>query len=77
MSLIYETRRRPSLFRWTREFNPDGSEKHEILDGARFHVLSYSTSGTRCSEPNCEVNKYGDLGKAIVHRVFNELWPKK
>lgn len=31
--------------------------KHISCDGARFHVLSWSTNGTYCSEPDCIVNK--------------------
>lgn len=31
--------------------------KHVNCNGARFHVLSYSTEGVSCSEPNCIVNK--------------------
>lgn len=31
--------------------------KHVRCDGARFHVLSWSTKGTHCSEPRCIVNK--------------------
>ena len=37
--------------------NPDGSVQHVYCDGARFHVLSWSTQGRHCSEPNCEVNR--------------------
>jgi len=45
------------LSNFHKELNPDGTEKHIVQDGARFHVLSWNTIGTRCSEPNCEVNK--------------------
>lgn len=31
--------------------------KHVVCEGARFHVLSWSTKGTHCSEKNCIVNK--------------------
>ena len=31
--------------------------KHVHCDGARFHVLHWSSNGTHCSEPNCIVNK--------------------
>lgn len=34
--------------------------KHVVCDGAHFHVLSYSTQGTHCSEPNCIMNKPKD-----------------
>lgn len=40
------------------EYNADGTEKHVVCEGARFHVLSWNTKdGAICSEPNCEVNK--------------------
>ncbi len=31
-------------------------EKHIVCDGARFHVCSWDSNGTHCSEPNCEIN---------------------
>jgi hypothetical protein len=31
--------------------------KHIRCDGARFHVLSWSTLGRHCSHPRCVVNK--------------------
>lgn len=31
--------------------------KHVVCEGARFHVLSWSTLGTHCSEPDCIINK--------------------
>lgn len=31
--------------------------KHVRCEGARFHVLSYSTLGVHCSEADCIVNK--------------------
>lgn len=31
--------------------------KHVICEGARFHVISYSSHGRKCSEPNCIINK--------------------
>ena len=37
--------------------NPDGSIQHVYCEGARFHVLSWSTQGRHCSEPDCEVNR--------------------
>lgn len=30
---------------------------HVNCNGARWHVLTYSTDGIKCSEPNCIVNK--------------------
>ena len=40
-----------------RVLNEDGSIQHVYCDGARFHVISYSTLGRHCSEPDCEVNR--------------------
>ena len=42
-----------------REEAPTDKEyiKHVICEGAHFHVLSYSTQGTHCSEPKCIINK--------------------
>lgn len=31
--------------------------KHVRCEGKRFHVLSWSTKGTHCSEKDCIVNK--------------------
>ncbi len=31
--------------------------KHIHKEGSRNHVVSYSTLGVYCSEPNCEVNR--------------------
>lgn len=45
------------LWRYEPEINPDGSEKHIVCEGARYHVISYSSKGKICSEPNCEINK--------------------
>lgn len=40
------------------EFNADGTEKHIVQDGARYHVISYdSKNGRVCSCKNCEVNR--------------------
>ena len=61
MSIIMRTIEVPDLFNYLREFNEDGSEKHVVCDGARYHVLSYhgTTEGAavRCSEKNCELNR--------------------
>jgi hypothetical protein len=66
MGILYDTVRVPNLHFYERELNPDGTEKHITCDGARFHVTSYYTQGTRggkiiavrrCSEPNCELNR--------------------
>lgn len=58
MGIIHDTIQVPNLYRYEPEFNEDGTEKHIVCDVARYHVLSYSSLGTHCSEPNCEVNKH-------------------
>jgi len=30
--------------------------KHVYKDGARYHVISWSTTGRKCSELDCEIN---------------------
>ena len=30
---------------------------HIICEGARWHVLTYSADGMKCSEPRCIINK--------------------
>lgn len=40
-----------------RVVNPDGSIQHVYCDGARFHVISWSTLGQHCSEAECEINR--------------------
>ena len=57
MGILYETIQRPNLWHYEPEYSQDGTEKHICCDGARFHVISYSTDGARCSEPKCELNK--------------------
>lgn len=61
MGVLMRTVQFPYLVHYEREYNEDGSEKHIHCDGARFHVISYRLTKdgyeTRCSEPNCEVNK--------------------
>lgn len=66
MGVIYRTYREPDPWRYEKEFNADGTEKHINCDGARYHVLSYysriDASGElvgyhKCSEPNCEINR--------------------
>ena len=37
--------------------NSDGTEKHIVCDGARFHVVTWDSKGAKCSEPTCEINK--------------------
>jgi hypothetical protein len=34
-----------------------GWVKHVNCEGARFHVISWSTQGKHCSEPKCIINK--------------------
>ena len=31
-------------------------QKHIICEGARFHVISWTTDNTICSEDDCEIN---------------------
>jgi hypothetical protein len=59
MGLIYHTQdlRFPDLHRYEPEYNEDGTEKHILCHGARFHVVSWDGKGAKCSEPNCEINK--------------------
>lgn len=52
---------RAKVFAQLLERNPDGTHKHVICEGARFHVLSWGTEGTHCSEPDCEINKEHSL----------------
>ena len=47
----------PDLWIYDPEYNDDGTEKHIVCDGARFHVVSWDANGARCSEPNCEMNR--------------------
>lgn len=62
MGVIYDTIKVPNLHQYEPEHNPDGTEKHIVCDGARFHVVSYHGDGMRCSEKNCEINKRDRLG---------------
>ncbi len=61
MGIIIHTVEVPDLFRYRPELNPNGTEKHIVCEGARFHVVSWSLnrhgSVTRCSEKNCELNR--------------------
>ena len=41
-----------------REKIENGWIKHVRCNGARFHVLSWTTLGTKCSEAKCIINKY-------------------
>ena len=63
MGVIYETIKQPNLWHYRPEYNKDGTEKHIVCEGARFHVLSYSTQGVHCSEPNREINKMRSNGQ--------------
>jgi hypothetical protein len=31
--------------------------KHIVREGARYHVVSWSTLGRQCSDPRCEINR--------------------
>lgn len=64
MGIRYQTFQVPDLYSYDREYNEDGTEKHIMCEGARYHVLSYSTQGVRCSEPKCEMNRSA-LGKTL------------
>ena len=57
MGIIYDTYRIPNPNRYEREYNADGTEKHIVCEGARYHVLRYGSDGIRCSEPKCELNR--------------------
>lgn len=57
MGIIYDAYNVPDLHRYEPEFNEDGTEKHIRCEGARYHVLSYTSMGIRCSCANCEINK--------------------
>ena len=72
MGILYETIKRPNLFFYEKELNTDGTEKHITCDGARFHVVAWSTDGARCSEPNCERNKRHN---AVLSGAANEVKP--
>ena len=40
-------------------------QKHIICEGARDHVISRDSQGTKCSNPNCEINKWRKNKKKI------------
>jgi hypothetical protein len=67
MGIIYETVRYPSTTHYDPEFNADGTEKHIVCEGARFHVLSYSAQGVRCSVKNCEMNRHYSVQTELKH----------
>lgn len=64
MGVLKRTVEYPNLHNYAPEYNKDGTEKHIVCDGAYFHVLSWGGGPngvwTRCSEPNCEVNRPAD-----------------
>jgi hypothetical protein len=35
----------------------DGWERHVVEEGARYHVISWSNLGRKCSTPKCEINR--------------------
>jgi len=41
---------------------------HILLEGARFHVVSWDGYGPRCSEPRCEINKEYERNKREAKR---------
>lgn len=57
MGIKYKTETYPDLYSYEPEYNEDGTEKHIVLDGARFHVISWDRKGAKCSCGNCEINK--------------------
>ena len=45
-------------YEYKKQLNEDGTEKHIVRDGARFHVITYNgRDGAVCSEPDCEMNR--------------------
>jgi hypothetical protein len=56
MGAITRTIEMPNLHMYEPEYNENGTERHIVCDGARFHVLWWDARGQHCSEPNCEVN---------------------
>jgi hypothetical protein len=66
MGILTKLIEKPDLYRYKPEFYPDGTEKHIFCDGARFHVLSYSSTGVRCSEGKCEYNLPDDKRIALI-----------
>lgn len=68
----------PDLYHYRPEFYPDGTEKHVFCEGARYHVLSYSSNGTHCSERKCEYNLPDEQRIAlIVDEVAAKLEKKR
>lgn len=50
------------LHNYDPEYNEDGTEKHIVYNGARFHVVSYTMLGQVCSVKNCEINSIATIG---------------
>ena len=42
------------------EYNSNGTLKHVIKEGARYHVKYYDSLRIHCTEKNCEINKKGN-----------------
>lgn len=69
MVMIFSSKQDKRRFReaeirhFNRERNADGHLKHIYCDSARFHVLSWSSRGMHCSEPECEINFRQTAGK--------------
>lgn len=57
MGIIKRTIEVPDLHNYVPEYNEDGTEKHIILEGARFHVPYWTSKGCFCSVKNCELNR--------------------
>ncbi len=60
------------FYAYKKEFNEDGSEKHVVENGARFHVVSYNAKdGAVCSQPSCEINKKNLVSQEQVAPVVD------
>lgn len=72
MGVIYHRKivKVADLYNYIPEYNEDGTEKHVILEGARFHVISWNSFGRVCSEPNCEINHFRKIDRSINQQVL-------
>jgi len=53
----------------------DGTIHHVVCYGSHDHVISWSSEGERCSEPDCEINhkKDGDVPVRLMEaRYFQD-----
>lgn len=48
--------------------------KHVICENARFHVMSWSSNGTHCSEPDCIINKPVRVPEPPYKSTAHERW---